>query len=77
MRDTKNIDWGIRDDNILRDRNSLISIGGMRDRFEIVGGMRDLNGKRPFENLTRRNRDKAKTSGGMRVLKVSIWTLRI
>ena len=50
MLDTKNIDWGIRDDNILRDRNSLISIGGMRDSFKIVGGMRDLKGKRPFEN---------------------------
>ena len=27
------------------DRNSLISIDGMQDSFEIVGGMRDLNSK--------------------------------
>ena len=26
-----------------RDRNALTSIGGMRGRFEIDGGMRDLN----------------------------------
>ena len=26
-----------------RDRDKLISIGGMRDSFEIVGGMRDFN----------------------------------
>ena len=28
-----------------RDRYALISIGGMWDSFEIVGGMRDLNSK--------------------------------
>ena len=28
-----------------RDRDVLISIGGMRDSFESVGGMRDLNRK--------------------------------
>ena len=28
-----------------RDRDALISIGGLRDSFEIVGGMRDLNNK--------------------------------
>ena len=28
-----------------RDRASLISIGGMRDSFEIDSGMRDLNSK--------------------------------
>ena len=32
-----NISW--------RDRDTLISIGGMRDSFENVGGMRDLNRK--------------------------------
>ena len=47
------------------DRDALISIGGMRDSFEIVGGMRDLNSKWPFENLTRRDRDKDSGSGGM------------
>ena len=26
-----------------RDRDALISIGGMRDSFEIIGGMQDLN----------------------------------
>ena len=48
-----------------RDRDALISTGGMRESFEIVGGVRDLNGKRPFENLTRRDRDKDCESGGM------------
>ena len=63
-----------------RDRDALISIGGMQDSFEIVGGMRDLNDKWPCHNLTRRGigtkilkvagwRDEAKTSGGMRDLK--------
>ena len=28
-----------------RDRDALISIGGMRDSAEIDGGMRDLNNK--------------------------------
>ena len=28
-----------------RDRDALISIGGMRCSFEIVGGMQDLNSK--------------------------------
>ena len=28
-----------------RDRYALISIGGLRDSFEIDGGMRDLNNK--------------------------------
>ena len=28
-----------------RDRDALFSISGMRDSFEIVGGMRDLNSK--------------------------------
>ena len=28
-----------------RDRDALISVGGMRDGFEIVGGMQDLNSK--------------------------------
>ena len=28
-----------------RDRETLVSIGGMCDSFEIVGGMRDLNRK--------------------------------
>ena len=28
-----------------RDRDALISIGGMRDSVEIDGGMRDLNSK--------------------------------
>ena len=28
-----------------RDRDALISIGGMRDSSEIVGGMRDLNSR--------------------------------
>ena len=31
-----------------RDRDALISIGGMWDSFELVGGMRDLNSKWPF-----------------------------
>ena len=28
-----------------RDAAALISMGGMRDSFQIVGGMRDLNDK--------------------------------
>ena len=48
-----------------RDRDALISIGGMLDSFEIVDGMRDLNGKRPCDNVTRRDRDKDSESGGM------------
>ena len=28
-----------------QDRDALISIGGMRDNFEIDGGMRDLNSR--------------------------------
>ena len=40
------ISWRVRD--------TLISIGGMRDSFEIDSGMRDLNSKRPFEiNFTK------------------------
>ena len=42
-----------------RDRDALISINGMRDSFEIDSGMR------PFENLTRRDRDKVSESGRM------------
>ena len=35
-----------------RDRDALISIGGMRDSFQIDSGMQDLHSKRPFEKLT-------------------------
>ena len=48
-----------------RDRDTLITIGGMRDSFEIYSEMRDLNGKWPFENLTGRDREKDSESGGM------------
>ena len=47
----RNIEGGIRDESIFcgggggGDRNALISIGGMRDSFEIDNGMRDLNSK--------------------------------
>ena len=57
MRDTRNIEEGYGMSISWRDRDALImAIGGMRDSFENVGGMRDLNSKRPFGNLTRRNR---------------------
>ena len=32
-----------------QDRDALISIGGVRDNFEIDGGMRDLNSRRPLK----------------------------
>ena len=50
-----------------RDRGAaaLISMGGMRDSFQIVGGMRDLNDKWPYENLTRCDLDKDSESEGM------------
>ena len=38
-----------------RDRDALISIGRMRDSFEIDSEMRDFNRKRPFESLTKRD----------------------
>ena len=38
-----------------RDRDALISIGGMRDSSEIDSGMRGLSSELPFENLTRGN----------------------
>ena len=47
-----------------RDRDAHISIGGIRDSSEIVGGMRDLKSKLPLGNLTRRDRDKDSESGG-------------
>ena len=57
-----------------QDRDAVISIGGMQDSSEIVGGMRDLNSKQPFVNLTRWIeikllevagwQDESKTSGG-------------
>ena len=50
-----------------RDRDALISVGGMRDGFEIVGGMQDLNSKWSFENLIRRDRDKDSENGGMKL----------
>ena len=48
-----------------QDRDALISFGGMRDGCGIDGGMRDLNSKWTFENLTLRDRDKDSESGGM------------
>ena len=45
MRDTRNIEGGYGIKISWRDRDALISIGGMRDSSEIVGGMRDLNSK--------------------------------
>ena len=57
----------------------------MRDTFENDGGIRDLNGEQPFQNLSRLDRidilkvagwrDEAKTSVGMRDLKSLFWTL--
>ena len=49
----------------LWDWDMQISIVGMQDRSEIVGGMRDLNSKLPFVNLTRRDRDKDPENSGM------------
>ena len=48
-----------------RDRDALISIGGIQDSFEIDGGMRDFDIKWPFESLTRWDRDKDSESGGL------------
>ena len=45
MRDTRNVEGGIRDEKSWRDRDALILIGGTRDSIEIDGGMRDLNSK--------------------------------
>ena len=55
------------------DRDALISIGGMRDSFEIDSGMRDLNSKWPFENLTRRDRYKDSESGEMTGWNQNLW----
>ena len=52
-----NISW--------RDRDVLISIVGMWDSFELVGGMRDLNSKWPFVSLISWDREKDSESGGM------------
>ena len=56
-----------------RDWDALISIGGMRDSFETDSGMRYFNTKRPFENLTRWNRDKYSESGGMAGRSLNEW----
>ena len=46
MRDTRNIEEGYGMSISWRDRDALIMAnGGMRDSFENVGGMRDLNSK--------------------------------
>ena len=66
MRDTRNSEGVIRDENILAGSGCIHFIGGMRDSFEIVGRMRDLNSKSPFENLTRRGWDKDSESGEMK-----------
>ena len=46
MRDTRNNEGEIPGEKISwRDRDALLSIGGMRDSFEIDSGMQDLNSK--------------------------------
>ena len=41
IRDKRNTEGGIRDENISRDPDALISVGGMRDSIKIVGGILD------------------------------------
>ena len=68
MRDARNIHGGKQDENISAGSgctHSFPAVGEMRDSFGIFGGMRDLNSKLPFENLTRRDRDKGFESGWM------------
>ena len=65
--------WGIREisragygmEISWRDRDTLVSIGGMRDNFEIDSGMRDLNSIRPFQIYL--------GGIGIKILKVAGW----
>ena len=45
MRDTRNVEGVIRDENILVESECTHFNWWDADRFEIVGGMRDLNSK--------------------------------
>ena len=65
MWDMRNTEGGMRDEIAWRDWDALISIGGMRDSFEIDGGIWDLNSEWPFENLTRQDWHRESESGGM------------
>ena len=56
-----------------RDRDWLISIGGMWDNLGIVNRMQDLNSNWPFGNLTRWGRDKDSESGGMAGWSQNYW----
>ena len=67
MRDTRNIDGGIRYDKILsRSGCAHFNWWDAGLSFEILGGIRDLNRKWPFESLTRRD--------GINILKVAGWS---
>ena len=79
MRDTRNIEGGIRDENILEGWIGMRSFQslGCGIVLKMVGGMRDLNSKRPFENLTRWNREKDLNGrdGGMKPKLVAVCGL--
>ena len=81
MNDTRNIESGIRDENSLTGSGCAHFNWWDGDSFEIDSGMRDLNSKWPFENLTRRDWDRDSESGGMKPNLVAgcgiyqFWTL--
>ena len=66
MRDTRNIEGGMRDEISGGDAGWAHFNWWDARYFDINSGMRDLNSKWPFENLTRRDRNKVSETGGMK-----------